>query len=205
VLLKSGVNTGFDYQLKPYIVDWLPGCSMNYKYNIFWDLNFDERRSDTSWGEDVDFSYRAKEFGNLYMVSISDLVHTRSKINRDAAHKIKELNYRSKVYFALDKIGPVKFSWIVYSIFFKFNFRFNFKFKFNILRYITFLNKNIFHTKNGKRLNIKTIFILYINMCYGLFRKFNSLIFNLIDQSKIKLSLIVYVYRMKKELGEKYK
>ena len=202
-LLKSGVNSGFDFQLKPYIVDWLPGCSMNYKYNIFQHLNFDERRLDTCWGEDVDFSYRSKEFGNLYMVSISDLVHTRSIIERDNVDDIKKLNYRSKVYFALDKIGPVKFSWIVYSIFFKLNFKLNFKL--TILIYIKFLSKILFDINRGKKLNTKSILKFYSQICYGLFRKFNSIIFNLIDQSKIRLSLIMYVYRTKKELGEKYK
>ena len=203
ILLKSGVNTGFDYHLKPYMVDWLPGCSMNYKYNIFRDLNFDERRLDTCWGEDVDFSFRAKEFGNLYIVSISDLVHTRSKVERDSPHDIRELNYRSKVYFALDKIGPVKFRWIVYSIFFKFNFKFNFKL--TILNYIKFFNKIVFNTNKGKKLNAKSIFKFFNYICYGLFRKFNSIIFNLIGQNKIKLSLFLYVYRTKKELVEKYK
>jgi GT2 family glycosyltransferase len=202
-LLKSGVNSGFDYQLKPYKVDWLPGCCMNYRYNIFRHLNFDERRLDTCWGEDVDFSFRAKEFGNLYMISISDLVHTRSKIRRDEVDKIKEFNYKSRVFFAIDKIGSVKLSWIIYSIFLKFNLKFNLRLI--TLRRVILFCENIYYTKNYTRLNIKKIFVFCIHICDGMFRKFNSLIFNLIAEIKSKLRLIGYVYRIKKELSEKYK
>lgn len=205
-LLKSGINSGFDYQSKPYLVDWLPGCSMSYKYNIFQNVNFDERRSDVGWGEDVDFSFRTKEFGNLYMVSISDLVHTRSKVNRDGVQRIMELDYLSKVYFALDKIGPVKFSWIIFSIIFNFKFkllRFNFKFK--LFRFIDLISRIIPKTKGTKNISIIKILTLCIQICNGIFRKFNSDIFNLMTHIKTRLTLIMYVYRIKKELSEKYK
>ena len=204
-LLKSGINSGFDYQSKPYLVDWLPGCSMSYKYNIFQNVNFDERRSDVGWGEDVDFSFRTKEFGNLYMVSISDLVHTRSKVNRDGVQRIIELDYLSKVYFALDKIGPVKFSWIIFSIFFNFKFKlFRFNFKFKLFRFIDFISRVRSKTKGRENMDIIKILTLCIQIYNGIFRKFNSDIFNLMTHIKTRLTLIMYVYRIKKELSEKY-
>jgi GT2 family glycosyltransferase len=112
-VLRSGINTGFDYSIKPYEVEWLPGCAMNYRVEAFRDFRFDERRKNTSWGEDVDFSMRIREIGKLYIFPVQDLIHTKSSINRNSNNEIRSLNLQSRLLLANDKLGRVRLHWII--------------------------------------------------------------------------------------------
>jgi GT2 family glycosyltransferase len=112
-LLKSGVNVPFMNYQESQSVDWLPGCAMSYKYSSLDGLKFDETRQGVGWGEDVDFSFRAKRFGKLVMFRDSGILHSQSVKNRDPESKRFQKEIESRV--KLIRLGNVHMFGILWS------------------------------------------------------------------------------------------
>jgi GT2 family glycosyltransferase len=114
-LLKSGVNVPFMNYPEGQSVDWLPGCSMSYKYSSLEGLKFDQTRQGVGWGEDVDFSVRAKRFGKLVMFRDSGILHSQSIKNRDSESKRFQKEIESRI--KLIQTGHVRMAAILWSYF----------------------------------------------------------------------------------------
>ncbi len=63
-------------------VDWLPGCSMSFRKEVFDRELFDEGLSGYANGEDIDFSYRAGLHGRLMATGRAKLLHHHAPSNR---------------------------------------------------------------------------------------------------------------------------
>jgi GT2 family glycosyltransferase len=63
-------------------VDWLSGCSMSYRREVFGRLRFDEALEGYALGEDLEFSYRAAQRGRLISVPRARLEHLESGVDR---------------------------------------------------------------------------------------------------------------------------
>jgi len=81
-LLRSGVNVQAGMVSSLSRVDWLSGCCMSYRREVFAHLSFDTRLSGGALGEDVDFSFRAQKLGSLYVTPHARIEHRQSRTNR---------------------------------------------------------------------------------------------------------------------------
>ena len=81
--LSTSVGNG-----SPRSVDWLSGCAMSFRRDLFDWVQFDERRTGNGMGEDVDFCLRALAFGSLQWVPAANIEHHQSPINRDGAFRL---------------------------------------------------------------------------------------------------------------------
>lgn len=63
-------------------VDWLSGCCMSFRANVFQTMQFDEGRPGSGIGEDVDFSLRVKAKGRLVINTAARVDHLQSPKSR---------------------------------------------------------------------------------------------------------------------------
>ena len=59
----------------PVEVQWLSGCNMSYRREVFDTFSFDKRLGSYGWGEDRDFSYRVSKEHKLVATPAAALVH----------------------------------------------------------------------------------------------------------------------------------
>jgi len=63
-------------------VDWLSGCAMSFRIEVFAENEFDDRLSGYSHGEDFDFGFRVSREYRLAVEPASHCLHHRSARNR---------------------------------------------------------------------------------------------------------------------------
>lgn len=80
-VLKSGVNVPVYEGVSPLMVEWLLGCSV-WRSNLFRGLRYEAAYHGNALGEDVEFSQRAKQFGELYVLPEVHLTHLADQQNR---------------------------------------------------------------------------------------------------------------------------
>jgi GT2 family glycosyltransferase len=91
VLLKSGVNIPVRKYSGPIVkVDWLIGCAV-WDFSKVKSLRFERDFMGASLNEDVIFSVRASEFGELFVDPNTHLWHSESEIGRQNAAKFWEM------------------------------------------------------------------------------------------------------------------
>jgi GT2 family glycosyltransferase len=86
-VLRSGRNVLGQYpdasSTEP--VDWLIGCSMSFRLDLFDDVSFDDAMEGYSLGEDYDFSFRASRKHRLVVEPRARCTHHFSPILRGSA------------------------------------------------------------------------------------------------------------------------
>lgn len=96
-LLPSGfgvlVRQGEIQEIIP--VDWLSGCNMAYRRQVFEYYRFDQRLGAYGWGEDRDFSVRVGQRFKLVATPHARLVHLKDPNSRIPSHYLgfMETNY----------------------------------------------------------------------------------------------------------------
>jgi len=81
---------------QPMSVQWLSGCNMAYRRQVFDTLRFDERLGTYGWGEDRDFSYRVAHEWTLVAAPKAGLVHTEAQAGRTDGRLV---GYMETAYF----------------------------------------------------------------------------------------------------------
>lgn len=116
-VLRSGVNVLNFKGDSDRSVDWLSGCSMSFRSELFNKIKFDESRTGSGVGEDVDFCLRAKLFGKLLWTPDTSVIHNQTPINRlkDSENKVATLNHRLRL--AEDNLGGVKTHFVYYAFY----------------------------------------------------------------------------------------
>ncbi|MEJ2889484.1 glycosyltransferase family 2 protein [Actinomycetospora aeridis] len=66
---------------------WLPGFAMSYRLAAIGDRRFDERLTGSSFGEDMDFSFRLAREHRLHLCAAAWTRHDRSSVNRVPARR----------------------------------------------------------------------------------------------------------------------
>jgi GT2 family glycosyltransferase len=143
-LLKSGINVGFRDQRGAYPVDWLPGCCMSYRAKTIGITKFDETRLNVGWGEDVDFSARISNLGNLICQPKLSVFHKLSAINRDSQNTrfVRDLESRFKLAKVSSiKVNKIAILWSLVGLILMNSF----KLTQIVLRNISSSARNIFH------------------------------------------------------------
>ena len=90
------------YDQEPTCVDWLPGCSMSYRFASIKALRFSEElmlgpTGGYSLGEDIDFSIQLPKLISLNTISVT---HHKAESVRDAFHIMAEGRGRLIAYLA---------------------------------------------------------------------------------------------------------
>lgn len=69
-------------------VDWLIGCSMSFRTQVFAEHMFDERLEGRSLGEDFDFGFRVSRTRQLAVEPKAHCLHHLSVVNRQDAEEV---------------------------------------------------------------------------------------------------------------------
>lgn len=116
-VLPSGVNVRALKVEAVKHVDWLSGCSMSFRAELFQHERFDTRMEGYCLGEDVDFSFRARRHGALVVCPEARLQHReRGASALDAREKAAaELvrRYRFVQRYRTDGMSVSAFWWSV--------------------------------------------------------------------------------------------
>lgn len=81
---------------QPMRVQWLSGCNMAYRRQVFDTLRFDQRLGTYGWGEDRDFSFRVALEWMLVTTPKARLVHMEASAGRMDARLV---GYMETAYF----------------------------------------------------------------------------------------------------------
>lgn len=89
ILVRQGEIT------QPMAVQWLSGCNMAYRREVFTQFHFDQRLGAYGWGEDRDFSYRVGQRYQLMATPAAQLIHLKATGGRINARYMgfMETNY----------------------------------------------------------------------------------------------------------------
>jgi GT2 family glycosyltransferase len=87
VVLRSGRHTLGQYPGSSAgdQVDWLSGCSMSFRVEVFTEFQFDESLSGYSMGEDADFSFRVSRKHRLAVEPGATCMHSMTPTDRGSA------------------------------------------------------------------------------------------------------------------------
>jgi glycosyltransferase involved in cell wall biosynthesis len=105
---------------QPIAVDWLSGCDMSYRREVFADLRFDGRLSEVgyAWADDRDFSYRVRQRWQLIATPAARLVHRKEPSGRIDSYKMGfiETNYFWRFFAKNMPKRPLNWVALVWSL-----------------------------------------------------------------------------------------
>lgn len=85
-------------------IERVHGCAMAFRGKLFEREVFDPRLVDYSYGEDWEFSKRARRHGQLFLVSEAVVIHHESPANRYRQRGLVAQRWHNVLYF-YDKLG----------------------------------------------------------------------------------------------------
>lgn len=97
--------------------EWLSGCNMAYKREVFEHLEFDWKLLKYSYSEDVDFSFRIfKKYGrgSIYILSDAKLVHNQSSSGRLLGYPLEAHRRIVNLYMLYKHFGDTPLNIIVF-------------------------------------------------------------------------------------------
>jgi GT2 family glycosyltransferase len=96
-------------------VERVHGCAMAFRSSLFKREQFDQQLTDYSYGEDWEFSKRARRHGRLYRVRGATIIHHESPVNRYGQRRLLEQRWQNMRYFyrklSADR-GPTDALWL---------------------------------------------------------------------------------------------
>lgn len=132
-------------------IDWLIGCAMMFRKEIFKEFMFDER----FWGyaiyEDVDFSYRVGKKYKLFVVADAKVKHLSRMERIEDSFALGKMEVANRLYFVKknSELSMALCCWGLLGLFFNniikglvgFGKRYNFRAKGNISGFVEFFLK----------------------------------------------------------------
>lgn len=105
-ILCSGFQTKVSFQEHTTQVDWLVGCVMTWKTDIFKEYMFDEWFTGYARYEEVDFCYRVGNKYKLYIVSNAIARHPNFRQeNIDFSFALGKMEVINRIYFVMKNPG----------------------------------------------------------------------------------------------------
>jgi GT2 family glycosyltransferase len=99
MVLRSGFQSRISCLENTSRVDWLPGCAMAWKKDVFRDFMFDERFSGYARYEEVDFSYRVGKRYDLYIVAEAKAQHLSRVEDTGFSYSLGKMEVVNRLYF----------------------------------------------------------------------------------------------------------
>jgi glycosyltransferase involved in cell wall biosynthesis len=107
-----------EYALSPAAemeVDFLSGCNMSFRREVFADELFDERLSGYAIGEDLQFSYRVSRRWKLVLTPRARVDHRHVAGGRPRAGKLEEMRVINRFLFVRDVVAMGGAAWPAYA------------------------------------------------------------------------------------------
>jgi GT2 family glycosyltransferase len=107
-----------EYALSPRLeteVDFLSGCNMSFRREVFADLLFDERLPGYAIGEDLQFSYRVSRRWKLVLTPLARVDHRHTGGGRPRAGRLEEMRVINRFLFVRDVVGMGGAAWPAYA------------------------------------------------------------------------------------------
>ncbi|MBU0604872.1 MAG: glycosyltransferase [Candidatus Omnitrophica bacterium] len=98
-ILRSGFQGKVSFVNETLPADWLAGCAMVYRREVFSEFFFDEWFSGYSRYEDVDFSYRVSKKYKMYVVSGAKVLHLNKLEDPDFSFTLGKMEFVNRLYF----------------------------------------------------------------------------------------------------------
>lgn len=98
-ILRSGFQGKVSFVREDTPADWLVGCAMIYRKNIFMEFYFDEWFSGYSRYEDVDFSYRVGKKYKMFVVAGARVQHFSKQEDLSFSFKLGKMEFLNRLYF----------------------------------------------------------------------------------------------------------
>ena len=124
LFLLSGYGSGRlkrsghpEYAFSPAVelgVDFLSGCNMSYRREVFADVMFDERLSGYAIGEDLQFSYRVSRRWKLVLTPRARVDHRHTGGGRPRAGHLEEMRVINHFIFVRDVMAQSGAGWLPY-------------------------------------------------------------------------------------------
>jgi glycosyltransferase involved in cell wall biosynthesis len=96
-------------------VDFLSGCNMSFRREVFADVMFDERLSGYAIGEDLQFSYRVSRRWKLVLSPRARLDHRHAGGGRPRAGRLEEMRVINRFLFMHDVVARNGADWAAYA------------------------------------------------------------------------------------------
>lgn len=87
-ILKSGIGVLIRHITADKPVEWLSGCNMSFRRELFEEFHFDEGFGPNGWGDDMDFSYRVSRRYPLRAAHRAFLLHRVDPAGRADAQSL---------------------------------------------------------------------------------------------------------------------
>jgi len=97
-------------------VDWLSGCSMSFRREVFEMFSFNEQFEGYGLGEDVDFSYRVRQRGRLVLTPDARIEHLESPLNRMAMPQYTYDEIVNRARRVRARTGRLRMRWFWWSV-----------------------------------------------------------------------------------------
>ncbi len=107
-----------EYALSPAVemeVDFLSGCNMSFRREVFADELFDERLSGYAIGEDLQFSYRVSRRWKLVVTPRARVEHRHTGGGRPRAGRLEEMRVINRFLFVRDVVAMGGAAWPAYA------------------------------------------------------------------------------------------
>jgi succinoglycan biosynthesis protein ExoA len=125
VFLLAGYGAGrlkpsgyAEYALSPAVemeVDFLSGCNMSFRREVFADELFDERLTGYAIGEDLQFSYRVSRRWKLVLTPRARVDHRHTGGGRPRAGRLEEMRVINRFLFVRDVVAMGGAVWPAYA------------------------------------------------------------------------------------------
>ncbi len=115
-VLPSGRNQPAVALASPVDVDWLSGCSMSLRREVFGLQAFDERFEGYGLGEDVEFTYRLRQRGRLVVTPAARIEHLQSERNRLAMSRYTYDEIVNRSMRVRERTGRLRMRWYWWSV-----------------------------------------------------------------------------------------
>jgi GT2 family glycosyltransferase len=107
-----------EYALSPGVemeVDFLSGCNMSFRRDVFADELFDERLTGYAIGEDLQFSYRVSRRWKLVLTPRARVDHRHTGGGRPRAGRLEEMRVINRFLFVRDVVAMGGAAWPAYA------------------------------------------------------------------------------------------
>jgi len=106
-ILLSGFQSRVCSQIRTLPVEWLAGCGMVWRKNIFKEFMFDEWFTGYARYEEIDFSYRVGRKYKMFIVADAKIRHLNGPENIGFSFSLGEMQIVNRVYFVRKNPGLI--------------------------------------------------------------------------------------------------
>jgi GT2 family glycosyltransferase len=114
-ILKSGIGVLIRRITADKPVEWLSGCNMSFRRELFEEFHFDEGFGPNGWGDDMDFSYRVSRRYPLMAAHGARLLHRVDPAGRADAQSLGRMESYYPYRFFRKNMPKRLINWVAFG------------------------------------------------------------------------------------------